>query len=180
MAAKLTRAYDLRDVTFERIEQYADGEVVRYCGSDVLARVPCAKLGEKRPSVQVADRVFAWRADGEPPALEYEGFVHRVEHASLLVLFAPSFHSNLAPGTRLHVRFGTDRLHLRRMHRAIDQVLLDVAWPHEKVPPDAEQMRQHDAFAASLAPDLPIEMNEQQLSVLTSLLRRCERPRSPP
>ena len=104
--AKLTRAYDLRGVEVERVDQYADGDTIRFCTDDPLTRVPCANLGEKRPSVQVADRVYAWRSDGAADC-EWEGFVHRIEQDALLVLFAQQFHAKISPGTRVHMRFDT-------------------------------------------------------------------------
>jgi hypothetical protein len=85
--ARLTRAYDLRSVPVEIVKELHDNDGRVHYLQEPLVRVRCANLAEKRPSVQQADRVFAWRADGGDGSFqaEYEGFVHRVEvrpHAS--------------------------------------------------------------------------------------------------
>ena len=168
--ARLTRAYDLRAVPVEAVTQLRDADGrVHYMQETPLTRFKCANLAEKRPSVQVADRVYAWRADGGG-MLEYEGFVHRVEAESLLIVFAASFHTKHPDGTPMNVRFDVERLTMRLMHRAIDDTHLDVVWPTVSSARDANWQLQHDAYAETL--DLPSEMNVQQRSVVASLLRR--------
>ena len=61
--AKLTRAYDLHAVSMEQVTSFVEGEKTLYFPAP-MTRVHCANLAEKRPSVQRADRVFAWVAGG--------------------------------------------------------------------------------------------------------------------
>ena len=56
-----------------------------HCGAAVLRGALCA-----------------WRA-GDAAHLEYEGFVHRVESAALVIIFASSFHKNHAEGAVVNV-----------------------------------------------------------------------------
>ena len=171
--AKLTRAYDLRSVVIEEVSQYYEGDRAVYLQpTERLSRVRCTNIAEKRPSVQVADRVFAWRADhAEQQHVQFEGFVHRLEAEALLILFCADFHAKNPPGTLMNVSFGAERLTMRCMHRAIDEVGLDVVWPTKATQPlSQDQMRELDAYAASL--DLPDEMNDQQRFTVASLLRK--------
>ena len=102
--------------------------------------------------------------------VEYEGFVHRVEAASLLIVFAPNFHDKNPDGTTFDLRFDVERLTFRLMHRAIEDVPLDVVWPNRAIEKDAMWVQQHEDYATSL--DLPAEMNTQQRSVVASLLSK--------
>ena len=67
-------------VAIERCDAYFDGDMVLHPSpNEPLVRVKCFNLAEKRPSVQRADRVLAYRTTGASQVAEYEGFVHRVE-----------------------------------------------------------------------------------------------------
>ena len=82
---RLTRAYDLRGVPVDAVTMLQDGETTSYF-QEPLTRIPCPNLAEKRPSVQPADRVFAWRSDGgDGSMVQYEGFVLKVEADALLL-----------------------------------------------------------------------------------------------
>ena len=119
----------------------------------------CANLAEKRPSVQRADRVFAWVAGGGAQQ-QFEGYVHRVEGEALLIIFCADFHARHQPGSLMNMRFDVDRLSARLMHRAVDDALLDVVWPAQLSPasPAAESALAEVLHDASL----PDELNEQQ------------------
>ena len=56
-----------------------------------MQRPPFAAAHRIAAPSQRADRVYAWRADA-PERVKYEGFVHRVEGNTLLLLFSRKFH----------------------------------------------------------------------------------------
>ena len=164
---RLARAYDLYGVAVEKVTELTDGDNTVYYHADPLTRLPCPHLAEKRPSVQVADLVYA---SAEGAGERYEGFVHRLEADAVLVAFNPTFHDAFPSGAAVDVAFAVERTTPRLMHRAIDAVELDVIWPASIPSRTDEQAAAAEAHAASL--ELPTHMNPQQRSVVSSLLRR--------
>lgn len=111
-------------------------------------------LSEKRPSVLPGQFIFRWNSFliilGDiiyawvpgTTDVEYEGQVFRVEHDALLVNFCADFHTRYAlflfgivdldrfgQDQRFNIRFAFSRLPLRLMHRAVDQVEMEIIWP---------------------------------------------------
>ena len=165
---QLTRHYDMRGVPIEPVSDYLDANSMMIIAEEPLTRVHCANLAEKRPSVQRADKVYAWLPSS--PQKQWEGFVHRVEGDALLLLFGVGFHDVHPPGTLVDLRFDVERLNARLMHRAVDDVLLELAYPQVapiKEPVDALVKEIHE-----IATRLPCtELNGQQRAVIARLLR---------
>ena len=168
--AKLTRAYDLREVEAELVKSFVDENENTIYLPEPLTRVPCANLAEKRPSVQRADRVYAWASQGAKE--QYEGWVHRVEGAALLIVFSEDFHKKHPAGTKINMRFDVDRLGARLMHRAVDDALLESVWPAQLSPETPEMKAAVDEALSKMTSPSLTELNEPQRKVIAQLLTR--------
>ena len=168
--AKLTRAYDLHGIDAELVKSFVDENENTIYLPEPLMRVPCANLAEKRPSVQRADRVYAWAAQGAKQ--QYEGWVHRVEGAALLIVFSEDFHKKHPAGTKINMRFDVDRLSARLMHRAVDDTQLESVWPSQLSEEAPEMKAAVDEALAKMTSASLAELNEPQRKVIAQLLTR--------
>lgn len=165
---QLTRHYDMVGVEVEPVSDYLDANSMMIIAEEPLTRVRCTHLAEKRPSIQRADKVYAWLPSA--PGKQWEGYVHHVEGEALLLLFGSRFHEEHPAGTRMDLRFDVERLNARLMHRAVDQVILELAYP--QTPPIAEQTDELVKEIHEIAERLPCtELNGQQRAVIARLLR---------
>lgn len=150
------------------MSDYLDANSMMIIAQEPLTRVRCLHLAEKRPSIQRSDKVFAWLPS--LPDKQWEGYVHRVEGDALLLLFGARFHEEHPAGTRMDMRFDAERLTARLMHRAVDEVILDLAYP--QTPPFTEPVDTLTKEIHEIAARLPCtELNAQQRAVIARLLR---------
>lgn len=98
------REFDINRTNFIRNDEYLMLEV--------------NNLNERRPSVLIGDRVFAFNPN-DPNVERKEGYVHKLGAKHLFLKFAPSFHSTYN-GEDYSIEFNVNRSSFRKYHHAVE------------------------------------------------------------
>lgn len=125
------------------IRQYdLQNQTVEFTKSRVWLLVP--GLAEKRPSVQVSDKIYLFRV-GSNSQREYEGYVHEIQGQRVLLGFGPAFAKQHSTSAMYDVRFTFNRLPLRRMHGALAAAdgLFPAPTLDSKEPPELKMINSH-------------------------------------
>jgi helicase MOV-10 len=168
---KNMRRFDLPSVQFVAEMQYLFHGISELMPPDAkIFGFTVAGLAERRPSVLVGDRLFAWDAECETD-YEYEGWVCKVTADTVYTRFNRSF-EQVAIGRPFHVRFEYDRLQMRCKHRAVDHCPVDLLWPK----PDAHRAAlDHGLSLPGREPTIPADgqpVDTYQSAAICAIVRR--------
>lgn len=97
-----------------------DFDIVRanFIRNDEYLMLEVDNLSERRPSVLIGDRVFAFNPN-EPSSERKEGYVHKLGAKHLFLKFATSFHSAYN-GEDYSIEFNVNRSGYRKFHHAVE------------------------------------------------------------
>ncbi|KAJ3409958.1 Helicase MOV-10 [Chytriomyces hyalinus] len=151
------------------------GEELTISGNYLMLKVP--GLAENRPSVLYGDKIIVKLDNGG----RFEGYVHKVELASVLLKFAKKFHQQLhIPGMKVNVQFSFSRTCFRRAHRSISLIGFagDMAtcWTFPTgIPPALAEVSSREAYKKRYGKILKEQnLNEVQVKAVLQIASKTE------